>query len=150
MARQLRKGVLVFEIWGHISETEAIAPPMIRSRFLLATLAFLVPAFASTAGAQADQIAGRYQCAEVRINGKPAPCKSAPLILKSDGSFEIRGREGQYQVDGNWLVLSGEAKNTKAKLIPGYKIVFRYRYRGGICEVTFQRKVAELGNSSLS
>lgn len=123
---------------------------MIRPRLLLAALAIVIPCLASTARAQGGRVAGHYQCTEVRLNGKMAPCKSAPLILKSDGSFEIHGREGQYQVNGHWLLLSDEVKHTKAKLVPGYKIVFRYRYRGGICEVTFQRKFAELGNSSLS
>ena len=122
---------------------------MIRPKLVLAALALIAPAFASSARAQ-GHVAGRYQCTEVRLNGKVVPCKSAPLILKSDGSFEIHGREGQYQVNGSWLELSDEVKRTKAKLVPGYKIVFRYRYRGGLCEVTFQRKVAELGNSSLS
>ena len=118
--------------------------------FLLAAVALVVPVFATPARAQSGRVAGHYQCTEVRLNGKIAPCKSAPLILKSDGSFEIRGREGQYQVNGQWLVLSDEVKHTKAKLAPGYKIVFRYRYRRGICEVTFQRKYADIGNSSLS
>jgi hypothetical protein len=123
---------------------------MIRAGIFLSGLALTIPALATPARAQGHHVAGRYQCTEVRLNGKPAPCKSAPLILKSDGSFEIQGREGQYQVNGRWLLLSDEAKRTKARLVPGYKIIFRYRYRGGICEVTFQRKFADLGNSSLS
>lgn len=123
---------------------------MMRPGFFVAALALILPALATPARAQGGHVAGRYQCTEVRLNGKIAPCKSAPLILKSDGSFEIHGREGQYQVNGHWLVLSDEVKHTKAKLVPGYRIVFRYRYRGGICEVTFQRKFADLGNSSLS
>ena len=123
---------------------------MMRPGLFLAALALIVAAFATPARAQGGHVAGRYQCTEVRLHGKIAPCKSAPLILKSDGSFEIHGREGQYQVNGHWLVLSDEVKHTKAKLVPGYRIVFRYRYRGGICEVTFQRKFADLGNSSLS
>lgn len=123
---------------------------MIRPTFFLAALTLIVPALATPARAQGGDVAGRYQCTEVRLNGKIAPCKSAPLILKSDGSFEIHGREGQYQVNGQWLLLSDEVKRTKAKLVSGYKIVFRYRYRGGICEVTFQRKFADLGDSSLS
>jgi hypothetical protein len=122
---------------------------MIRPRLLLAALTLIVPVFAPAARAQ-GHVAGRYQCTEVRLSGKTVPCKSAPLILKSDGSFEIHGREGQYQVNGQWLLLSDEVKQTKAKLVSGYRIVFRYRYRGGICQVTFQRKVAELGSSSLS
>ncbi len=125
-------------------------PSKIRFRFLLAALAPSLFALATPALAQGSHVAGRYQCTEVRLSGKVTPCKSAPLILKSDGSFEIHGREGQYQVNGRWLLLSDEVKKAKAKLVPGHKIVFRYRSRGRICEVTFERKVAELGNSSLS
>ena len=78
------------------------------------------------------------------------PCKLAPLDLRTDGSFELKGWEGRYLVTGEWLVLSDEVKRTKAKLAPGYRIVFRYQYRRAACVVTFQRKSAELGKTALS
>jgi hypothetical protein len=116
----------------------------------LSTLLILVFAAAPKAEAQTARLAGRYQCVEMRWNGKTMPCKLTPLDLKTDGSFELRGREGRYMVTGEWLVLSDEVKRTKAKLAPGYRIVFRYRYRSAACVVTFQRKFAELGKTALS
>src|SRR5207248_4675246 len=47
--------------------------------------------------AQAVDVSGRYQCAQAKMRGKVIPCKAAPLILKNDGHFELRGWEGSYR-----------------------------------------------------
>ena len=56
--------------------------------------------------AQVMTLSGRYQCAEAHVGGKSVPCSSAPLTLKTDGKFELRGWEGDYLVDGEWVELS--------------------------------------------
>jgi hypothetical protein len=110
-------------------------------------LAFLaVPA----SHAQVMTLSGRYQCAEAHVAGKTVPCSSAPLTLKTDGKFELRGWEGDYLVDGEWVELSDSIVRSRAKIEPGHKIVFRYRGKHGWCEMVYERRVAELGKTSLS
>ena len=94
-------------------------------------------------------VSGRYQCAEARVAGKTVPCSSAPLTLKTDGRFELRGWEGNYLVSGEWVELSDSVVRSRAKLEPGHKIVFRYRGKHGWCEMVYERRVAELGKTSL-
>ena len=81
--------------------------------------------------AQSLDVSGRYQCAEAKVRGKVIPCTAAPLILKNDGKFELRGWEGSYLVDGQWVELSDSAVRSRAKIEPGHKIVFRYRGKHG-------------------
>ena len=99
--------------------------------------------------AQVMTVSGRYQCSEARVAGKTVPCSSAPLTLKTDGRFELRGWEGNYLVDGEWVELSDSQVRSRAKLEPGHKIVFRYRGKHGWCEMIYERRVAELGKTSL-
>jgi hypothetical protein len=44
---------------------------------------------------QTTDVTGQYECTEARVAGKSVPCKVAQLSLKSDGRFELQGREGQ-------------------------------------------------------
>lgn len=122
-----------------LAQHAALSTPM-------AVLAFLtIPA----AHAQVMTVSGRYQCAEAHVGGKSVPCSSAPLTLKTDGRFELRGWEGNYLVDGEWVELSDSQVRSRAKLEPGHKIVFRYRGKHGWCEMVYLRRVAELGKTSL-
>jgi hypothetical protein len=108
---------------------------------------FLLPA----AGfGQSMDVSGRYQCAEAKVRGKVVPCTAAPLTLKNDGKFELRGWEGSYLVNGEWVELSDSSVRSRAKIAPGHKIVFRYRGKHGWCEMIYERRVAELGKTSLS
>ena len=100
--------------------------------------------------AQIAEVSGRYQCAQAKVRGKVVPCTAAPLTLKNDGKFELRGWEGSYLVEGQWVELSDSAVRSRAKIEPGHKIVFRYRGKHGWCEMTYERRVAELGKTSLS
>lgn len=99
--------------------------------------------------AQTIDVSGRYQCAEAKVRGKVVPCTAAPLTLKNDGKFELRGWEGSYLVNGQWVELSDSAVRSRAKIEPGHKIVFRYHGKHGWCEMTYERRVAELGKTSL-
>ena len=107
---------------------------------------FLLP----TSQAQTVDVSGRYQCAEAKVRGKVIPCKAAPLILKNDGHFELRGWEGSYLVTGGWVELSDSLIKTRAKIEPGHKIVLRYYGKHGLVEMTYERRVAEMGKTSLS
>jgi len=110
-------------------------------------LCFLLP---RRAAAQSLDVSGRYQCAEAKVRGKVIPCTAAPLTLKNDGKFELRGWEGSYLVNGEWVELSDSSVRSRAKIAPGHKIVFRYRGKHGWCEMVYERRVAELGKTSLS
>jgi hypothetical protein len=113
----------------------------------LSLLSLMVP---SRSAAQSLDVSGRYQCAQAKVHGKVVPCTAAPLTLKNDGKFELRGWEGSYLVNGQWVELSDSLVRSRAKIEPGHKIVFRYRGKHGWCEMTYERRVAELGKTSLS
>jgi len=100
--------------------------------------------------AQTVDLSGRYQCAQAKMRGKVIPCKAAPLILKNDGRFELRGWEGSYLVNGEWVELSDSLIKTRAKIEPGHKIVLRYYGKHGLVEMTYERRVAEMGKTALS
>jgi hypothetical protein len=113
----------------------------------LSIVYFLLPA---AGAAQTIDVSGRYQCAQAKVRGKVVPCTAAPLTLKNDGKFELRGWEGSYLVNGQWVELSDSSVRSRARIEPGHKIVFRYRGKHGWCEMTYERRMAELGKTSLS
>lgn len=113
----------------------------------LAVVCFLLPALGA---AQTIDVSGRYQCAQAKVRGKIVPCTAAPLTLKNDGKFELRGWEGSYLVNGQWVELSDSSVRSRAKIEPGHKIVFRYHGKHGWCEMIYERRLAELGKTSLS
>jgi len=100
--------------------------------------------------AQDADVSGRYQCIQAKIKGKVIACNAAPLILKNDGKFELRGWEGNYLVNGQWVELSDSLIKTRAKIEPGHKIVLRYFGKHGFVEMTYERRVVELGKTALS
>jgi len=112
----------------------------------LVALYFLLP---TSSAAQTIDVSGRYQCAKAKVHGKEIPCNAAPLILKNDGRFELRGWEGSYLVKGEWVELSDSLLKTRAKIEPGHKIVLRYYGKHGLVEVTYERRVVELGKTAL-
>lgn len=115
---------------------------------LAASTAFFLLAPGSKA--QTSGIAGKYVCSKVKIHGKVKPCSSAYLTLKSDGHFELRGWEGDYVVSGQYVELSDKQVKSKAKLEPGFKLVFRYHGKDGIVEVTYERRLSAPDNEILS
>jgi len=118
------------------------------SRFLsIATILFaMLPA----SQAQTIEVTGRYECTQAKVHGKAVPCNGAPLLLKSDGRFELRGWEGSYLVNGSWVELSDSSVKSRAKIVPGHRIVFRCYGKHGIVEMIYERRLAELGKTSLS
>ena len=118
----------------------------------LRLVAFSALCFALNPSAKAQEdvdVSGSYQCTQTKVRGKVKPCTAAPLILKNDGRFELRGWEGSYLVDGQWVTLSDALTKARAKIVPGHKIVLRYYGRHGWAEMTYERRVAEMGKTSL-
>jgi len=113
---------------------------------------FLLPMVASAPWAAADSVdvSGRYECAAAKLAGKTIKCSAAPLTLRHDGRFELRGWEGTYLVTGEWVEMSDSLIRARAKIEPGHKIVLRYYGKHGLVEMTFERRVAELGKISLT
>jgi ligand-binding sensor domain-containing protein len=103
-----------------------------------------------SAKAQTEDVSGSYQCTQAKVQGKVITCNAAPLILKNDGRFELRGWEGTYMVDGEWVQLSDSLTKARAKIAPGHKIVLKYYGKHGWAEMTYERRLAELGKTSLS
>jgi hypothetical protein len=129
--------------------------PVAESRFVGRTvrwslLAAVCLALFPASHAQTVTVSGRYQCASATVEGKTVPCSAAPLTLKNDGRFELRGWEGNYLVTGEWVELSDSVVRSRAKIEAGHKIVFRYHGKHGWCEMVFERRVAEMGKTSLS
>jgi hypothetical protein len=100
--------------------------------------------------AQTIDVSGRYECLGAKVAGKLVPCSSAPLTLKNDGKFELRGWEGSYLVNGQWVELTDSVVKSRAKIEAGHKIVFRYHGKHGWCEMIYERRLAELGKTSLA
>jgi hypothetical protein len=115
----------------------------------LAAVGLCLMLWAGKAAGQSGELAGEYVCAEARVAGKTVPCKAAPLSLKSDGRFELQGREGEYLVTGNWVELDGTVLKSRAKIEAGHRIVFRFHNKRGMCEMIYERRVAELGKTKL-
>jgi hypothetical protein len=103
----------------------------------------------ATANAQTTNVTGQYECTQAKVAGKVLPCTAAPLSLKSDGRFELQGREGQYLVTGSWVELNGAVLKSHARIEAGHKIVFRFYNKKGLCEMIYERRVAELGKTKL-
>jgi hypothetical protein len=95
-------------------------------------------------------VSGSYASTQAKVQGKVLACTAAPLILKNDGRFQLRGWEGSYLVDGQWVTLSDSLTKARAKIVPGHKIVLRYYGKHGWAEMTYERRVAEMGKTSLS
>lgn len=86
------------------------------------------------------QYAGKYRCVRLEMNGKSAPCGSPPLVLNEDGSYQIWGEEGSYElVQGRWLLLEHSQRRGLGQIVSAREIVFEYRVGDKKCKVTFQR-----------
>lgn len=119
----------------------------LRASLLAFVAALLIPAgHAQTV----TNLSGRYECVQVRQHEVVTACSAAPLILKGDGHFELRGWEGSYLVNGEWVELSDSLLKARAKIAPGHKIVLRYYGKNGYVEMIYERRVAELGKTALS
>ena len=101
---------------------------------LLAVIALVTPAKAE------QRLGGNYQCVRLEFEGQSAPCQSPPLVLNQDGSYDIWGEHGTYEVvQGRWLVLSHSKRRGLGHFVKPHEIVFEYRVGKRRCRVTFRR-----------
>jgi len=108
---------------------------------VLSLTAFLLAATAMVSPARAQQrLDGDYLCVRIELQGQSAPCQSPPLVLNRDGSYEIWGEHGTYEVvQGRWLLLSHSKRRGLGHFVNAQEIVFEYRVDGRVCRVTFRR-----------
>jgi hypothetical protein len=84
--------------------------------------------------------AGKYRCVSLEMEHKSAPCQSPPLVLNEDGSYQIWGEEGSYElVQGRWLILEHSQRRGMGRIVNAREIVFEYHVGDKKCKVTFQR-----------
>src|SRR6266849_10574747 len=91
-------------------------------------LGTLIVCLAMPAGssAQTVDVSGRYRCAQAKVRGKVVPCTAAPLTLKNDGKFELRGWEGSYLVNGLWVELLYFSWRAQHRDLPSFPARLRY------------------------
>jgi hypothetical protein len=122
--------------------------PRTRARFVQAAGILLI-LLAGRASARAqnqdkdddkERLAGKYRCVRLELEQKSAPCDSPPLVLNGDGSYQIWGEEGTYElVQGHWLILEHSQRRGLGHIVNAREIVFEYRVGDKRCKVTFQR-----------
>jgi hypothetical protein len=112
-------------------------------RLTVAAALFSIMALIVAAPAEAqERLTGKYSCTKVEVEGQAAPCKSPALILNSDGSYEIWGERGTYEVvQEHWLVLSHSKRRGLGLVQRGQEIIFTYRVGKQDFRVTFRRIV---------
>jgi hypothetical protein len=117
-------------------------PARIASLFLSVLAVLLVSAvMVPSARAQAEAQPGKYRCVSVLVAGRAARCQSPSLILNSDGSYQIWGESGTYEVvQQRWLVLSHSKRRGLGYFLTSKEIVFEYKAGGRTCRVTFKRE----------
>jgi hypothetical protein len=109
-------------------------PALLIASLLIAAVALAIPAKAQ------QRLDGNYQCVHLEFQGQSAPCQSPPLVLNRNGSYEIWGEHGTYEVvQGRWLVLSHSKRRGLGHFVNPHEIVFEYRVDGRLCRVTFRR-----------
>ena len=123
---------------------------LVNRSWILVFLFLPLVALAPRVAAESVDVSGRYECSAAKLAGKTIKCAAVPLTLRHDGRFELRGWEGTYLVTGEWVEMSDSLIRARAKIEPGHKIVLRYYGKHGLVEMTFERRVAELGKISLT
>ena len=111
-------------------------------KFLALLIApFLLASISSAAPPKGQQsLDGNYQCVRLEFQGQSSPCQSPPLVLNHDGSYDIWGEHGTYEVvQGRWLVLSHSKRRGLGHFVSAHEIVFEYRVGSRVCRVTFRR-----------
>jgi hypothetical protein len=82
---------------------------------------------------------GKYRCVRIEVGAQTQACQSPPLILSSDGSYQIWGERGTYEVvQDQWLILSHSKRRGLGHFVGADEIVFDYKIGGKRCRVTFR------------
>jgi hypothetical protein len=106
---------------------------------LALSLVMLMSCFCSPALHAQTAFDGKYRCVRIEVGAQTQACQSPPLVLSSDGSYEIWGERGTYEVvQDQWLVLSHSKRRGLGHFVGADEIVFEYKMGGKRCRVTFQ------------
>lgn len=106
---------------------------------LLGLAAVLASSSVWSSPLQAQAFDGKYQCVRIELGNQSARCQSPPLILSDDGSYEIWGEKGTYEVvQDKWLVLSHSKRRGLGHFVRPDEIVFEYKIGDQKCRVTFR------------
>ncbi len=116
-------------------------------KFVAVALGLLT--LASATPAQKAGLSGHYTCLRAIVNGREVPCTAVPLVLSSDGKFQLRGWEGSYLVHGEWVELTDSQIKARAKIAPGHKIVLECYGKHGLVQMVYERRKVELGKTQL-
>jgi hypothetical protein len=84
-------------------------------------------------------LAGTYRCDSVQVEGKKQRCTSPPLVLNSDGSYQLWNEQGTYMVLDKYVVLSESRKRGPGLLKKGREIIFEYYHQNRKFTVNFKR-----------
>lgn len=104
---------------------------------LLAVLA--VGGFWPSAAHAQSAFDGKYRCQQIEIGNQIGKCQSPPLVLSQDGSYQIWGERGTYQVVQDKLVLSHSKRRGVGHFVGNDEIVFEYKIGKQQCRVTFRQ-----------
>jgi hypothetical protein len=100
----------------------------------------VTPSHAQEGDQGRGRLAGKYRCVKLEMENKAAPCDSPPLVLNEDGSYQIWGEEGSYElVQNRWLILEHSKRRGLGRIVSPREIVFEYRVGDKRCRVTFRR-----------
>ncbi len=106
---------------------------LIRLTVLASTLPLLC--FAQVAAGPSP---GHYRCWSYNVSGGGGSCRLAPpLVLNSDGTYQMSSEKGTYKVQDGKLVLSASKIRGPGKLEGGNRIVFEYDFKGMHHTVTY-------------
>ena len=113
-------------------------------RFRLVIGGMLVVGFLASSPAQAQSkpshiLAGTYRCDTIQVEGRKQRCTSPPLILNSDGSYQLWNEQGTYMVLDKYVVLSESRKRGPGLLKKGSEIIFEYIDHNRKFTVNFKR-----------
>lgn len=88
-------------------------------------------------------LTGTYRCDSIQVEGKKQRCTSPPLVLNSDGSYQIWNEQGTFkmlELENKYVVLSESRKRGPGLLKKnGREIVFEYDHGSRKVTVTFKR-----------
>lgn len=107
--------------------------------FLLMSWVTLFGLYNCTTTLGEEPIAGTYRCWSYNVSGAGKRCTSPPLVLNSDGTYQMSSEKGTYTVKGKELFLSESKIRGIGQLQDGRQIVFEYQYNGWNHRVTYLR-----------
>jgi len=71
-------------------------------------------------------------------------------MFKKGRRFRLAGWEGRFLGSREWVEASDSPNKAPAEIAPRNKIVLGHFGKHGLVEMTYERRVAEMGKTSLS